>query len=108
MKTKTIRIIERQIYKWPEVRRQVEGDIVRYFAGPRQFAFIEKDLLVLIQTTPEERQELAARWGAEPYENSWGKKIGFELQIPLDETNASQLLPYLKFSYQHALIWKGV
>ncbi|MDO8650186.1 MAG: hypothetical protein Q7K33_02640 [Candidatus Berkelbacteria bacterium] len=108
MKTKPIRIIERQIYKWPKVRRQVDGDRTSYYAGPRQFAFIEKDLLVLIRTTPDERKALSAEWGAGPYESAYGKTIGFYLQVPLDETNAEQLLPYIRNSYQHALTWKGV
>ena len=108
MKTKAIRIIEREVYDWPKVHRKEDASVRHYYAGERQFAYIEKDLLILIQTTPEERRELTEKWGAEPYEDSWGKKIGFLLQIPLDADNATQLIPYLKSSYDHALKWKGV
>lgn len=108
MKAKVIRIIERQIYKWSKVRRQENSGRTSYYAGARQFAFIEKDFLVLVQTTPAERQELSTKWGAVPYYSAYGKKIGFQLQIPLDETNAQHLLPYLRSSYEHALSWKGV
>jgi hypothetical protein len=102
-----MRMLEKELYEWPDVTRTRNGDMANYFVHKRHFASASPEYLILLRLNEEDKQLLRDMWQAEPRVIG-GKTIGFELQVPLDERNVTELMAYIRKSYDHALTWKGV
>jgi hypothetical protein len=105
MRTKAIRILEKELYRWPDVKRKVEYGAHNYYVGNKHFASVDADALWLMRVTPEDRVILRDLWGVAEGDVH---QYGFQTRVPLDENNALKLLPFIKRSYDHTLTWKGV
>lgn len=97
------RAFEREVLDWPEVSSRKMFGCPAYRAGGTLFAFVIDDGIVLTKLGEADRQELAERFGAGPFEPGRGTIQRWAVVPVSDELALSPVLDYVRKSYGVAM-----
>lgn len=93
---------EKEVLAWPRVARKEMMGCLVYFRGRKIFAFLVTEGIVLMKLSPADRDAVAKRPGAKPFEMA-GQASSKMVQLPLGKvSDLRPLLPYIRTSYDAA------
>lgn len=91
-----------EVLSWPQVTSKFMFGCLAYLAKGKLFAFVQNESIVLTCIDDEAREELTAGHEAFAFESS-GKTVGGWLQVVIsDESELTDILPYVRKSYEAA------